>query len=78
MFEESKETQNITINKLQRMRNQDTVSAYENRKKDLQKEIMEVASSLQFNNSICKSQARPSEGEQTRLYNKFKRHLVNI
>jgi len=48
------------------------------RKKSTQRGISDLSQTLKFKNSPWTSSPAPCEEEKTRLYNKFKKHLVNI
>jgi len=48
------------------------------RKKSTQRGITDLSQTLKFKNTPWTSSPAPCEEEKTRLYNKFKKHLVNI
>lgn len=48
------------------------------RRKNAPNTASEIAPLLKFKSNLWPSQAPPCEEEQTRLYNKFKKHLINL
>jgi len=72
------DSQSITTKKLAHSSTEAQLMQDNTRKKSTQRGINDLSQTLKFKNTPWSSSPAPCEEEKTRLYNKFKKHLVNI
>lgn len=79
LFSEINEIQSVSLKKSMLLTNSsDIQQGTDIRKKSVQRGVTEVSSTLNFKPSTGLKQSNQCEEEQNRLYNKFKKHLVNF